>query len=194
MISTEDAAIPDSISMRLLDKERVVWWGQPGQGLILTPRDGFLIPFSLFWGGFALFWETKALQSNAPFPFALFGVPFLIIGLFLIFGRFLVDRWLRGRILYALTDSRVLIARSGPWPSFQALSLDRLPEATLAEGSNGRGTIRFGPQAWGSSFANGRAGFNAWVPALDPTPQFIDIDDVQRVFRAVQERSRKGSM
>ena len=96
--------IPEQITKRLLPNEKVVWWGQPVQGLMLTRRDGILIPFSLLWGGFAIFWETSVLRSGAPFPFALFGVPFVLIGLFLIVGRFLFDSWLRRRMSYALTD------------------------------------------------------------------------------------------
>ncbi len=40
---------------RLLNGERVVWEGQPAGGLLLSSRDTFLIPFSLFWCGFAVF-------------------------------------------------------------------------------------------------------------------------------------------
>lgn len=156
---------------------------------MLMPRDGLMIPFSLIWGGFAIFWEFTALNGKAPSFFPLFGVPFVLIGLFLIFGRFFLDAWLRNRTFYALTDRRVLIARSGPWSNFNAINLDRLPEATLIEAGDGRGTIRFGqaPQYWG---ANRSGSFGSWIPALDPTPQFLGIDDARRVFAAVQERSQ----
>ena len=182
--------IPDQISTRLLKGENVLWWGRPAQGIMLTARDGVLIPFSLFWIVFTIVWESSALKSPAPFPFALFGLPLVLGGLFLIFGRFLLDSWLRSRMVYALTDRRVLIARSPPWPSFKSVNLDRLPEATLNEGANGRGTIRFGLQGpmWGRMGNGGTLG--AWVASLDPTPQFLGIDDVQRVFAAVQERSQ----
>lgn len=175
---------------RLLRGETVLWRGRPQQGLMLTPRDGLLIPFSLLWGGFAIFWEYAALQDKAPFPFALFGVPFVLIGLFMIFGRFLLDAWLRTRIDYALTDRRLLIARSGPWSSFKAVNLDRLSEATLNENARGLGTIRFGPQPqiWG----NGNRSFGSWIAALDPTPQLLMVEDARRVFGLIQERSQAG--
>ena len=124
-----------------------MWWGQPQQGLLLTRNDAELIPFSLLWGGFSFFWEAKALQADQPLPDALFGVPFILIGLYMIVGRFAVDAWLRSRIFYALTDRRVLIVRIAPWPSFQALNLHRLPDITLTESADGRGTIRFGTPA-----------------------------------------------
>lgn len=184
----DEASTPAAFTGRLLPGESIVWRGRPKQGFMLTPRDGFLIPFSLFWGGFAIFWESTALQAKAPFPFALFGVPFVLIGLFMIFGRFVLDAWLRKHIDYALTDRRVLIVRGGPWPSVQAMSLDRLPEATLNEAADGRGTIRFGSQApmWGNRNGN----FGSWIAALDPTPQFLLVEDGRRVFAAVQERAQ----
>ncbi len=39
---------------RLERGERLLWTGQPAQGLLLTAANGFLIPFSLVWCGFVL--------------------------------------------------------------------------------------------------------------------------------------------
>jgi hypothetical protein len=171
---------------RLLDGERILWSGRPRSGLLFGPRDVFLIPFSLFWGGFALFWEGTAIHSGAPILFRLWGVPFVLVGIYLIAGRFLVDAWARRNTLYAVTNQRVLIARSWPFRKFVAVNLDRLPEAQLSESANGRGTIRFGEPApyWG------RDGWGAWTPALDPTPQFIAIDDARSVFDQIQRAMR----
>ena len=157
----------DSFAGRLLPNERMLWSGRPRQGLMLTARDAFLIPFSLLWGGFAIFWETEALSKNAPWFMALWGVPFVAIGLFMIFGRLPVDAWLRRRVHYALTDRRVLILRERPWSSFKAVALDRLPDATLTEGSDGRGTIRFAQPAaiWGG-YGNNGAAFLVYDPAI----------------------------
>ncbi len=156
---------------------------------MFTAHDLFLVPFSLFWGGFAMSFGTMALWTKAEMPFPLIGVPFVLVGLFIIFGRFLVDAWLRGKTAYALTEKRVLILRTGPWSDFKALRLDRLPEASLSEMRNGRGTIRFGQKGglWGG---HSNAGFGIWVASLDPTPQFLAIEDAKRVFAAIQERSQ----
>jgi hypothetical protein len=175
---------------RLLTGERILWSGRPAQGLLFTSRDILLIPFSLVWGGFVIFWESMTLtQPKTPDFFFLFGVPFVLAGLYLIVGRFLLDAWIRAGMLYAVTNRRILISRSGPFGKFTALSLDRLPDASISESAGGRGTIRFGEpaQLWG-----GRRGVSSWTPSLDPTPQFIGIENARNVFDQIQLATRSG--
>lgn len=179
-------ASADPFAERLLSGEKVVWRGRPQQGFLLTSRDSFLIPMSLVWCGFIIFWESTVLRMpNAPIFMVLWGGLFLLVGLYLTIGRFVFDAWIRAGVLYALTDRRILILRSRPSVRFQSVSLDRLPEATLNETSGGRGSIRFGaPIAiWGN---RSLGGMGSWTPSLDPTPQFLAIDDVKKVFARVQ--------
>jgi hypothetical protein len=167
---------------RLLKGEKIVWCGRPAQGLLLTRRDWLLIPFSLFWGGFFVFWERGVLDANAPILMKLWGVPFLLIGVYLVAGRFLLDAWIRRGVYYAVTDKRVLILRSGPFSKFSAVSLDQLPDANLTERADGRGTIRFGTAAP----YRADSGFSGWTPTLDSTPQFLAIEDARTVFDHIQ--------
>jgi hypothetical protein len=130
---------------RLLPDERVLWSGRPATGLMVTPRDAFLIPFSVLWCGFAIFWTVGATLTGG--AFGLFGLPFVAIGLFFSIGRFSLDAWLRAATRYAVTDRRVLILRTRPQIEFTAVRLDRLPQAQLSERRDGRGTLRFGAHA-----------------------------------------------
>ena len=93
--------------------EKLRWEGAPATGLRLRKADALLIPFSLAWGGFAAFWEATALSMDAPLLFKLAGLPFVLIGLYIVIGRFYHDAWLRARTRYALTDERALIAING---------------------------------------------------------------------------------
>jgi len=93
---------------RVLPGELIQWSGQPGLGILFEPSDILLVPFSLIWGGFAIFWETMALtRARAPLSLQLWGVPFVLAGLFIIFGRFLLDAHIRARLIYAITDRRI---------------------------------------------------------------------------------------
>ena len=78
------------VTERLLTGERMVWSGRPAQGLLFTGRDWLLVPFSLLWGGFAIFWESSVLAMNGPIIMKLWGVPFVLIGAF----RRAEKRWL----------------------------------------------------------------------------------------------------
>ncbi|MGH6822715.1 MAG: PH domain-containing protein [Methylocella sp.] len=176
---------------RLISGEKIIWSGRPAQGLLLTSRDWLLIPFSLIWGGFAVFWETLVLtQTQAPSFMKLWGVPFVLIGLYLVAGRLLLDAWIRRGTQYAITNKRVLISRSGPFGKFTAMNLNRLPEASLTESANGRGTILFGQQAsfWGRGY-----GFGGWTPSLDPSPQFIAVENARNVFELIQRADKSDS-
>ena len=175
---------------RLLPGERLLWTGQPGQGIRFTLRDGFLIPFSLLWCGFAIFWESTVLSTPAPGFFALFGIPFVLMGLFAVAGRFVLDAWLRGRTRYALSSQRVLIQRSAPFADFIAISLDGLGELKLTEGAGGRGTIRLGHTV----NTYGRYGGAGWMPVLDPTPQFLGVEDARSVFDQIQQARSRARM
>lgn len=173
------------IRSRLLSGERILWEGRPALGLLFTRRDGLLIPFSLFFLGFSIFWTTIA-ATGAPDFFVLFGSLFVATGLYFTVGRFLLDAWLRGRTRYAVTDRRVLVARTGPLGQFIAVDRTKLPAIDLSEHADGRGTIRFGPPAPMFQSNNSFAG---WTPALDAVPQFLAIERARYVFDLVQQPS-----
>jgi hypothetical protein len=179
-----------------LPGEKILWSGAPAQGLLLTSRDWFMIPFSLLWGGgvlFALFAAAMRQQQTDPvalvFPLVFLSV-FGLVGLYIVAGRFLLDAWVRRATSYAVTNKRILISRSAPFVNFTAISLNRLPDMSLSERADGRGTIRFGPQQ--SWFGAGSGGFSAWAPALDPTPQFIAIENARSVFDQIQRASAEA--
>lgn len=175
--------IHDVFRDKLLDGEEVVWSGQPGQGIIWAGRDAIMVPFSLMWGGFAVFLETKAVSNeDAPFLMKLWGVPFVLAGIYITFGRFVVDAYIRKGLYYAVTNQRILIMRSRPFYSFLTLSIDRLPELRITQSSTCQGTIYFGAQYQTS----GRPGFGSWTLSLESTPKFLAIDNAQDVFELIQ--------
>lgn len=74
--------------------ERPLWVGQPDPSKHFSSADRFLVPFSLLWASFAVFWEVSAIfvqpsgESTRLF-FPLFGLFFVVMGLYFVFGRFI---------------------------------------------------------------------------------------------------------
>jgi hypothetical protein len=67
------------------------------------------VPFSLVWLGIALLWETGVQSSGAPGAFRLAGLPFVVVGVYLVAGRF-VTRWFsKRRTIYGITGDRVIV-------------------------------------------------------------------------------------
>jgi hypothetical protein len=56
----------DIVQRELRSDEQLIWSGRPGRGLRLRSSDALMIPFSLLWGGFAIFWEYSVLFGFDP--------------------------------------------------------------------------------------------------------------------------------
>jgi hypothetical protein len=176
-----------AIQAELGRDERLLWSGRPRQGIVLRPLDALFIPFSLLWGGFALFWEGAAIISGAPFFFSLWGIPFVLVGLYMIFGRFIVDARQRANTLYGVTDERIIILSGLLSRNVKSLNLRTLTDVSMDQRANGSGTITFGPASpLGSWGATGMSGFSR-VPM---PPSFEMIPDVRRVYEIIRDAQR----
>lgn len=120
--------------------EQLIWTGRPVQGLRLRKADLFLIPFSLLWGGFAIGWEIGVIVMGADWFFALFGIPFVLIGLYLIIGRFFHDAWYRSKVYYGMTEEELFIKRPKRVENIPFTSIKNLD---VKEEKNGRGSLSF---------------------------------------------------
>lgn len=98
-----------ALAPHLRPGETLLWAGRPDPAKHVGPIDAFLIPFSLLWGGFAIFWEVSVLREDAPLPFVLFGLAFVLIGLYFIAGRFVVKAIRKRHTTYGLTRDRALV-------------------------------------------------------------------------------------
>ena len=180
----------DNLRPQLRDGERLLWAGGPRQGWVLRPTDKLIIPFSIIWAGFALFWELAVITSGGPFFFMIFGIPFVLMGLYITVGRFYLDSKVRARTQYGLTDTRVLVSsgRSGS-ASLTTIPLDALQTISMTEVGDGSGTISFGG---GLPVGHFYAGFH--LPGMSgflPT-QFELIDDVRTVHDQIL-RAKQGA-
>lgn len=173
-----------SLRRGLSSDERLLWWGMPRQGLRLRAGDALLIPFSLMWGGFAIFWESMVLRQGAPLFMALWGIPFVLIGLYLIVGRFFVDARQRAKTYYGLTDQRVLIITGVLSRQTKSLPLQTLSDITLVEQSDGSGTITFGPINPAARWLSG----SSWPGASRQlAPAFEMVEGAKQVYERIRQ-------
>src|SRR5688572_214206 len=127
--------------------ERITWRGQPAQGIRFTPQDVFAIPLAAVWTlGAIVVLLLGMTGAVTDFPSANFVILplFLLFGLYILVGRFLVDRAARRRTHYYLTNRRAVIESGLPRPSRRSVSLAAVPEIRFSGGRKGRGTIHFG--------------------------------------------------
>jgi hypothetical protein len=185
--------IPEEIGREVSGTERVLWSGQPRQGIVFRGADVFLVPFSLLWCGFAIFWEASVLRApKAPGLFAVWGVPFVCAGIYMVAGRFFTDAEQRKRTFYAVTNERVVIVSGLFARSVKSLDLRTLADLSLSEGANGQGSISFGG---GSNFGSMSGGMSSWPGSqANVGPRFDLIPNARAVYDIIRNAQRPSSV
>lgn len=189
------------VQSELQPGESILWSGQPSRRVIFHSQDLFTVPFSLLWGGFALLWEFGvaagshgALHRNPPPFFVLWGIPFVVIGQYLIWGRFLYVAWKKGRTFYAVTTKRVLVLNLGLSRRVTDGLFRNLDSVSLTVRGNGVGTIAFAPDPYllspGPYFGRRRNGFQMDIDLSRFT--FFDIEDVRQVHQLIQAQREQA--
>jgi len=163
--------------------EEILWVGRPDP----RPR-GFgvpigRVPFLILWFGFAIFWETTVIATDAPVFFPIFGAGFLLVGLAQVRSQLFSAR----RALYAITTThviRVMDQRAGP--RVDTALIRAIPNVSVTPTKRGHGTVTFGriaPPA--SRYAS--VGFGTRTSAYQPDDavEFLDIPEANAVARLV---------
>lgn len=127
------------ITPYLLPNERVLWKGRPEKGNLIMPGDLFTSFFGLFFLGFSLFWITGVSQAGSIF-FILWGLPFVAVGCYITFGKYIHKAILRDKTFYVVTDKKLIIRSGRRTTMYNAADL---PPMTVRIHNNGNGTISF---------------------------------------------------
>lgn len=95
------------------------------------------------------------IAGGAPLFFALWGVPFLLVAVYIVVGRFFVDARIRANTAYGLTNRRAIIMSGFMRTSTRSLPLRTLSEISVKERDDGSGTVCLGtPHPFGPWFSN----------------------------------------
>jgi hypothetical protein len=153
-VSLDAFILQEHLRSELQPDEELLWSGQPDPRVLFSKADRFLVPFSLLWGGFALFWEgwviysllqgeTKSGNGGDLRFFAVFGLFFVAFGLYLMVGRFLAKRMQKSRTYYGVTNERLLTVCTLMGRRTQEIGLSSISSINKQVGSSGTDSLRF---------------------------------------------------
>ncbi len=180
-------AIESELRPYLSTDEELVWTGEPQKGVIFRSSDALLIPISFLWGGFAIFWEINVLTTDAPFFFKLWGIPFVLIGIYLIIGRFFIDAKRRSGTVYGITKNRILISSGIFTKEIVSIDIKNLSRIKVNQIGEGRGTITLGSMDSGFSMMQGMD----W-PGVKQPPMLEFIENAKSVYDKISELQRNA--
>ncbi len=179
-----DSRIAQRFQPFLASRETIRWTGAPRQGFALRSHDLFLIPLSVLWTGFAVFWEYSVwMQSSENSFMVLWGAMFVCIGVYLVVGRFVVDAYARTKHAYALTDTRALILSGLNGEKLVSIDLLANTQVRYDAGANTRGTILFGADP-------GMLHPGIWHPSVHGLAEFFQAKDAAAAYKLIQVRKR----
>ena len=124
--------------------------------------------------------------TDAPVFFRLWGIPFVLVGLYMVAGRFFVDSFQSSKTLYGVTNERILIVSGISNRNVKSLNLRTLTDITLSEKPSGIGTITFGPTVsanWQKNFPFSRR--------VEPDyPLFEAIPNAKNVYEIIRQAQK----
>jgi len=181
----------DVVQKYLDDDERLEWVGRPVQGIRFRGVDAFLVPFSLAWVSIPAFIVYKLVTDSSGNQdpdgpvITLMAIAFLVIGLYLFAGRFVVNAVQRSGTTYGVTNRRILIVSEGRNKNVQSIEIESLKQMRFTESSGGLGSIDFGLASKGGGLA--KSGWPGFSKARQPC--FDRIEDGRRVYNLIRERA-----
>jgi hypothetical protein len=131
------------ISTELSAGEKLFWVGHPRRGPGFGASDLVAVPFSIVWLGVVILGVRRTIEQKVPleeFPLFFLAI-FLLVGLYFVVGRFLVDAARRRKTTYGLTDTRLILVSGFFTRRVQSIDLASLGTISLSERRDGSGTI-----------------------------------------------------
>lgn len=130
--------------------ERVIWKGKQLARVSLKAFAIYL--FAVPWTAFALFWTAmasfgvSAMEDEGPagwmaWAFPLFGVPFVLVGIAMLSTPF-IPLWQRGKVVYAITNRRILRLSLGRSLNVKSVPSERLGLVDRHETRLGHGSLK----------------------------------------------------
>jgi len=125
---------------------------------VFNTGDWLMVPFTLVWLSFALFWEagvywqyqkTQGSTYAMPIGFLVFGGFFVLIGLYIAIGRFFYKAYEKRHTKYVLTNKKAMVIKElfGA-KEVRSIDLDKAETIDRTVNKDGSGSIYFGSVNW----------------------------------------------
>ena len=173
--------------------ERLVWAERPiATGGFRRALPGTL--FALVFIGFAVFWMSAVFVATdgEDFParlFPLFGVPFVLVGLFVLIQPFRQARRRRTRV-YALTNERILVIEGQP-RQVSSFDLDKVSVVRRVERTDGSGDLHL--SMGGPLVVATRRRLISTANVLEGIPKVREVEQQIERLKRNAERGQKES-
>jgi len=148
------------INKELEPHESIRWVGQPRpntSSLIISCLVVFL--FAIPWTAFAVFWTYGVLGYKIPdlragfqpeYLFALFGVPFILVGLGLLLSPFWIWRTALKKV-YLITNKRAIAFEGANTTTIRSFEPQQLAKIYRRENNDGTGDVVIVVRSWKDS-------------------------------------------
>ncbi len=160
--------------------EDILWCDKPVKKFVFTANDIFTTLFGVVWLAFSLFWVISAFyatgRSDATmlkiFPF--FGMPFVLVGLYLLFFRHIFSAIKRKNMIYALTNKRALVVHTGKRQYVQEYRYEDISNIQIKCSDDDVGSI---------FFLTGAISYNRNGRSYASTSGIFGIKDTKKVYK-----------
>lgn len=165
----------------LQEGEEILWTGRPYTTVpCRAPLSGKI--FALFWLGFSIFWTVSVVSLGGGFM-GIFGMVFVGIGVYLLYGVTIGQKKQYAATAYAVTTRRaIIVTRGRQGVNCHEYPLEGLDNISLEDVVENTGTIRLVPQ---QVYYDREGRSRNATP--DITTAFLMIDDVHKVYRILLE-------
>jgi len=185
-----DEAAERQLAAELDPNERLLWAARPIQGLRFKASDVLAILYGLpCLAGGCLLELAAFLEPRAPLRSLLailWGIPFVLIGAFVTFGRFPWDAKRRSRTFYGVTDQRVILVEGFLRTHIRSIGFGSSIELSFSEDAKDRGDVVLGsiaPLSLLSLRVFGWARAQQLAALLESVPRARDVYDLIRRAR-----------
>ena len=169
--------------------ESILWCGTPTERVRFRVRDNPTFLFGIPFLAFALFWTVTAASASSDggaigFIFPLFGLPFIFVGVFMVFVS--PYRTLRNRnnAVYAITDKKVYILYDNASQRLVSYEFSQLSNITVEITGDNIGNIKFQTGQYYRHSSRRRYG-----TVEREVDGFFCINDVSYVFRILNQQT-----